>query len=149
MELQLVALQELADCLAVEIAQVQDTDLALPGGHVLDHVPGFALPDRELIFVRVKLFHHFDETLHREGIMLAADPELLPQVSAFSVLLQKPVVLRHHLAGILNKLCSVIGQSDAFSAAVKKGDAQFLFQFPYRAGQRRLRHKQYFRRLIQ
>ena len=69
MENQIVGFQQLGYDLSVEIAQIQNPDLAFHQVHILDHLTGLCLAYGEFIFGVVELLDHLDKGLYCERIV--------------------------------------------------------------------------------
>ena len=135
MKFQIVGSEELCDDIAIEIAEIQNSDLAFGAAHIFNNFPGLGLTDSELIFRRIEFFHHLDKALDGKGVVLSRDPEFLFERPALSVFIQNNLILLIQLPGMVDKLKPVVCKRDAFSGTVKNNNAEFLLQFLNGAGQ--------------
>lgn len=147
-ELNVVRAEDLRDDVAVEVAEVEDADLATQACDVVDDLARLALTDGEIVFGGVEALGHLHEGLDREGIVLRRHAELLFQLVGMRVLLRQRLVLVVDLTGIVDELLPVVRQRHAASAAVEDGDAELTLQLLHRAGERGLGDVEPFRRLV-
>ena len=140
-KLNVVRAEDLRDDVAVEVAEVEDADLAAQACDVVDDLARLALADGEIVFGGVEALGHLHEGLDREGIVLRRHAELLFQ-------LRQRLILVVDLSGIVDELLPVVRQRHAASAAVEDGDAELTLQLLHRAGERGLGDVEPFRRLV-
>ena len=147
-ELNVVRAEDLRDDVAVEVAEVEDADLAAQACDVVDDLARLALADGEIVFGGIEALGHLHEGLDREGIVLRRHAELLFQRVGMRVLLRQRLILVVDLTGIVDELLPVVRQRHAASAAVEDGDAELTLQLLHRAGERGLGDVEPFRRLV-
>ena len=141
-EFQVAFLEQVVDVLAVEIAQVQNSDFALEACHVVDDVLGLYLAESEFVFVDIELFHHLHEGLDREGIMLRRNGELLLLLHGLVVTATESLVMVIQLVRLGHEFLAVRRKRHAAARAVENHDADLFFEVADSGRQRRLRNKQ-------
>ena len=100
-----LCLEHLRQDRPVEIREVQDSDFAGQCGHVLDDGLGPGLADCEIIAGRIVGAHHSRKGLHREGIMLGRNAEVLAPSAGG----KKSIVQRLHLRPDLPRIGKQLG----------------------------------------
>ena len=100
MEFQVGLVENLLQDFAVEIIEVQDSNLTFEILYIGDNVIGPGFVDRELILIHSELLDHFHEGIDREGIMLHGNTEFLLGLFLGNIFGFDQGVLFYHLTGV-------------------------------------------------
>ena len=111
-EFQPVFVEDLRECLAVEIIQVQDAKLAFHVAHMGHDRVRLGLMDRELVVFQPELIGRLDERLHGKGVMLGGDGEPGFAGRPVDETLLQHAVLRDDLPGIPEEFLSILRDGD-------------------------------------
>ena len=100
MEFQVGLVENLLQDFAVEIIEVQDSNLTFEILYIGDNVIGPGFVDRELILIHSELLDHFHEGIDREGVVLHGHAEFFLGALFRNVLGFNQGVLLYHLTGV-------------------------------------------------
>ncbi len=141
-ERQVVILQEFEKIRAVELAQVDDPDFALPSRDILDDRKGLLLTQMILAFQMISNTYSLDESLDYEGVMLGGNrPSGAGPGPRGEMVFYKRCLLEDDL-GAIQELLALGRERQSLTRTDEYRYAKFLFEILDGFGKRRLADKQ-------
>ena len=137
-EREVARVEQALDDLAVEVAQVEDADVALERSDIFDDFPGAGFADGELVLVGIEQLDGFHEALDREGVVLRRDGELLLALARLAVLVHDDFVMVVQLARVRDEFLALVGERYAAARAVEDEDVHLVFEVADGGRERRL-----------
>lgn len=127
-KLQVLGPQQFAYHVLVEIGQVQQAEVGLHVGDLVDDVAGSRLPDGELVLVGFDRIDHLHERLDREHVVLRGDgAQLFARLGVLVTLLHE-LGLIEYLPGVREEFGAIDRQCDALRGAGEDLDAHLVLQ---------------------
>lgn len=137
-EREVAGVEQALDHLAVEVAQVEDADVALERGDVFDDFLGARFADGEFVLVGVEQLDGFDEALDGEGVVLRGDGELLLALAGLAVLVHDDFVVVVQFTRVRDEFFALVGERYAAAGAVEDEDVHLVFEVADGGRERRL-----------
>ena len=148
-EREITCVEQALDHLAVKVAQVEDADIALERGDVLDDFPRARLADGELVLVGIEQLDSLDKALDGEGVVLRGYGELLLALARLAVLIHDDFVMVVQLARIRDEFLALVRERHAAARAVEDEDVHLVFEVADGGRERRLRDIELFGGLVE
>jgi len=130
------------DHVVVEVASVQDAQLAALHAHVVQDAGRRGLAQRELVAAGVVLAHQPHKRVHHERVVLRGHAKHAAHARAALVLRLQEVRLLHHLPRVREEARALFRQLDARTRPREDRDAHLALELCHGLRQAGLRHEQ-------